>query len=96
MRKDFKLSRFSDEDSPEHLKIVLVGQPNCGKSTIFNRVAGYRSVTSNFAGTTVEYTHSHVTIEGKIVDIVDLPGIYSFNALDEASAETQRYLLKKG
>jgi ferrous iron transport protein B len=39
------------------VKIALVGQPNSGKSTIFNAVAGYRSLTSNFSGTTVEYTH---------------------------------------
>jgi len=38
------------------VKVALVGQPNCGKSTLFNAVAGYRSLTSNFAGTTVEYT----------------------------------------
>ena len=38
------------------MKVALVGQPNSGKSTLFNAVAGYRSLTSNFAGTTVEYT----------------------------------------
>ena len=39
------------------MKVALVGQPNSGKSTLFNAVAGYRSLTSNFAGTTVEYTY---------------------------------------
>ena len=59
------------------MKVALVGQPNCGKSTLFNAVAGYRSLTSNFAGTTVEYTHGQARVYGTVVDLVDLPGLYS-------------------
>jgi len=77
----------------EHRHIVLVGQPNCGKSTLFNEVAGYRSFSSNFPGATVEYTQSHVNISGETFDIVDLPGIYSLTSMDLAAKETQRYLL---
>lgn len=74
-------------------EIVLIGQPNCGKSTIFNQVAGYRSVTSNFPGATVSYTRSHVRINDQTFDLVDLPGTYSLTSVDSATAETQRYLL---
>ncbi len=77
----------------KHPKIVLVGQPNCGKSTLFNEVAGYRSVTANFPGATVTYTQSHVRIEHQTYDLVDLPGVYSLTSLDQADQETQRYLL---
>jgi ferrous iron transport protein B len=78
-----------------HRKIILVGQPNCGKSTLFNEVAGYKSFSSNFPGSTVEYTLSHVNICGQTFDIVDLPGIYSLTSLDSAAKEAQRYLLNQ-
>ncbi|HNX19887.1 MAG TPA: FeoB small GTPase domain-containing protein, partial [Acidobacteriota bacterium] len=42
------------------MRLVLVGQPNCGKSTLFNAVAGYRSATANFPGTSVTFTSSRV------------------------------------
>ncbi len=59
------------------MKIALVGQPNSGKSTLFNAVAGYRSLTSNFAGTTVEYTRGEARLGGEVVELIDLPGLYS-------------------
>ncbi|MBN2104503.1 ferrous iron transport protein B [bacterium] len=77
----------------DHRQIVLAGQPNCGKSTLFNEVAGYQSYASNFPGATVEYTRSHVNICGQTFDIVDLPGIYSLTSLDQAAKESQRYLM---
>ncbi len=79
----------------EHPRVVLLGQPNCGKSTIFNQVAGYRSITTNFPGVTVEYTSSHIAIGGRTCDLIDLPGIYSLTAIERAARETQRYLLEE-
>lgn len=64
--------------------IIFIGQPNCGKSTLFNAVAGLKAETSNFPGTTVQHTHSEVNVEGKILNIIDLPGTYSLNPSDES------------
>ena len=64
--------------------VVFVGQPNCGKSTLFNSLAGYKAETSNFPGTTVKHTHSKVNLEGRILNIIDLPGTYSLNPSDPA------------
>lgn len=64
--------------------IVFVGQPNSGKSTLFNSIAGYKAQTANFPGTTVSHTHSEVYVNGQIVRIVDLPGTYSLNPADPA------------
>ena len=75
------------------MKVALVGQPNSGKSTLFNAVAGYRSLTSNFAGTTVEYTHGRAQIAGEVLDLVDLPGLYSLNPANPAETCTREYLL---
>ena len=76
------------------MKIVLMGQPNSGKSTIFNHVAGYKAVTSNFPGKTVEYTSSKVNLFGEIFEIVDLPGTYSLTSFDLAELEARKYLLR--
>ncbi len=76
-------------------RIALVGQPNCGKSTLFNAIAGFKAQTSNFAGTTVEFLKSRVKVDGRVVEIVDLPGIYSLATNDLAERETLKYLLSE-
>ncbi len=77
------------------MKIALVGQPNCGKSTIFNHVAGYKAITSNFPGKTVKYSVSKMAFRGITSDIVDLPGTYSLTSFDLAELETRKYLLRE-
>jgi ferrous iron transport protein B len=79
----------------KQIRIVLVGQPNCGKSTIFNEVAGYQSMTSNFPGVTVSYTKSYVKILGSSCELIDLPGIYSLTSPNQSIIETQHYLLSE-
>ena len=75
------------------MKVALLGQPNCGKSTIFNAVAGYRSATGNFPGTTVEMAWSKVRLNGQIIELVDLPGVYSLTASSAAENVAKRFLL---
>ncbi len=75
------------------LRLVLVGQPNSGKSTLFNSVAGYRSISTNFAGSTVTYTNSMVQIHDQTIELVDLPGIYSLTSVDAATHATKQFLL---
>lgn len=75
------------------MKIALVGQPNAGKSTLFNSVAGYKSETSNLPGTTVKYTESRVRINGDVFELIDFPGTYSLSATNEAEAEVRDYLV---
>jgi small GTP-binding protein len=77
------------------LRIALIGQPNCGKSTLFNQVAGYKAETGNFTGTTVNYTESKVRVAGEVVEIVDLPGAYSLDAHSPAEQEAASYLCSK-
>ncbi len=75
------------------MRIVLVGQPNAGKSTIFNAIAGYRAATANFPGTSVSFLESRTLIGDREVEIVDLPGTYSLTGQDAAEQEALRYLL---
>jgi len=73
--------------------IALAGQPNCGKSTIFNAVAGFKVNTGNFSGTTVSYAETQVYIGGRTVRLIDLPGTYSISAIDVAERVARDYLL---
>jgi ferrous iron transport protein B len=75
------------------MRIALAGQPNCGKSTVFNSIAGYKAITSNFPGTTVKYAETRTYILGHICNCIDLPGTYSLTAADPAELETRTQLL---
>ncbi len=77
------------------MKIALMGQPNCGKSTIFNHVAGYKAVTSNFPGKTVKYTQTKFKLFGETVELIDLPGTYSLTSFDLAELEARNYLFRE-
>ena len=82
-------------DKQKRTHLVLTGQPNCGKSTIFNEVAGYRSLASNFPGATVSYSKGAVNVNNQTCEIIDLPGTYSLTSLDQAARESQNYLLSE-
>ena len=64
--------------------VALVGPPNSGKTTLFNRLTGLRQKVANFPGVTVEQ-HSGIAElpDGRAVKIVDLPGIYSLSPRSE-------------
>jgi ferrous iron transport protein B len=77
------------------MKIALIGQPNCGKSTIFNSVAGYKVATANFPGTTVQLAWSPVRVNGLAADLVDVPGIYSLTSTNVAESAAKKFLLNE-
>src|SRR5689334_13904276 len=58
--------------------VALVGNPNCGKTALFNRLTGSRQKVANYAGVTVERKEGrHITPAGKALRVLDLPGTYS-------------------
>jgi len=70
-------------------RVALVGNPNCGKSSLFNRLTGSQQKVANYAGVTVELKSGLMkTAQGKSITLLDLPGTYSLNpgAADEAVA----------
>ena len=58
-------------------KIALVGNPNCGKTTIFNLLTGANQKVGNWPGVTVEKKFGFLDLDGNSAELVDLPGIYS-------------------
>lgn len=75
------------------MRFVLAGQPNAGKSSIFNSVAGYRSATANFPKSSATFTVTKALIAGREVEVVDLPGTYSLTSTEAAAGPAERYLL---
>ncbi len=74
-------------------KIVLVGNPNVGKSLIFNALTGAYVTVSNYPGTSVEVSRGTAKIENKAWEIVDTPGMYSIIPITEEERVTRRILL---
>jgi len=75
------------------ITIALAGQPNCGKSTIFNAVAGFTVDTGNFPGTSVTFTETIVRFEGRRIRLIDLPGTYSISSHDLAEKTAREAVL---
>ena len=74
-------------------RIALIGNPNCGKSTLFNRLTGLRQKTSNLPGTTVEQRSGTWIIKGQTAKLFDLPGIYSlFSTADDEKVVVRNLL----
>ncbi len=60
--------------------IALVGNPNAGKTTLFNALTGLRAKTANFPGTTIEHRTARLTIDQREFELIDIPGLYSLAA----------------
>lgn len=74
--------------------IGLIGNPNCGKTTIFNGLTGAHQHIGNWPGVTVEKKEGEASLpDGETVRIVDLPGVYSLNATSEDERATLEYVL---
>ena len=75
------------------LKIALVGNPNSGKTTVFNALTGAQQQVGNWPGVTVERVIGEYEYKDHFVKVTDLPGIYSFSALSPDEEVALRHLL---
>jgi len=77
------------------MRILLMGNPNVGKSVIFNRLTGIKVIISNYPGTTIEFLEGSVMLEGKKARIIDAPGAYSLIPSDKAEEVAVELLMKE-
>ncbi len=75
--------------------IALAGNPNAGKTTIFNHLTGARQKVGNWPGVTVEKKEGSCTFKGKTLRIVDLPGIYSITAYSVEEIVARDFILEE-
>lgn len=74
------------------INIALIGNPNCGKTSIFNRVSGAHEHVGNYAGVTVGAKAGKIRYRGYEINVVDLPGTYSLSAYSPEELYVMRYL----
>ncbi|MCG6860155.1 MAG: Fe(2+) transporter permease subunit FeoB [Chromatiaceae bacterium] len=77
------------------LTIALAGNPNCGKTALFNALTGIRQKTGNWPGVTVERKEGRLQLERREIRVIDLPGIYSLDAGSLDERVTRDYLLSR-
>ena len=79
----------------KQITIALVGNPNCGKTTLFNQASGGHEHVGNYSGVTVDSKEGHFDFKGYKITLVDLPGTYSISAYSPEERYVQDYLIEK-
>jgi len=80
----------------EHeLNVVFVGNPNCGKTTLFNIASGAHERVGNYSGVTVDAKVGHFDFEGYHFNLVDLPGTYSLSTYTPEELYVRKYIIEK-
>ena len=77
------------------MKILLMGNPNVGKSVLFSRLTGTRTIASNYPGTTVGFTKGYLKLGQEQAEIIDVPGTYTLEPTSKAE-EVATEMLKEG
>ncbi|MBN1644552.1 ferrous iron transport protein B [Candidatus Woesearchaeota archaeon] len=79
----------------ENFKVLLIGQPNVGKSSLLNSLVGPRVTVSNYPGTTVEITKAKKKFNNTKIEFVDTPGIYSISDRTEEEKVTEKAIFEE-
>jgi len=77
------------------MKVLLIGNPNVGKSVVFNRLTGVNVISSNYPGTTVDFSKGYLNIAGERAELIDVPGTYTLEPTCKAE-EIAVQLMKEG
>ena len=73
--------------------LAIIGNPNSGKTTLFNRLTGSNQHVGNWPGVTVDRKTGHINYQGKRTDVVDLPGIYSLSPYTQEEIIAREFVL---
>ncbi len=80
-------------DAGTPVTLALAGNPNCGKSALFNTLTGIRQKTGNWPGVTVDRKEGRFELDGQTATLIDLPGTYSLDSASPDEEVTRQYLL---
>jgi ferrous iron transport protein B len=84
----------SVKEKVKEINVVLVGNPNCGKTTFFNFASDSNEKTGNYSGVTVDTHHAELRHKGYLFKITDLPGTYSLSAYSPEELFVRNYILE--
>ncbi|MDE7468070.1 MAG: ferrous iron transport protein B [Muribaculaceae bacterium] len=81
-------------DAPERhiINVALIGNPNCGKTSLYNDISGQREHVGNYSGVTVEVTSTEFRFKDYIIRLIDLPGTYSLASYSPEEIYVRNYL----
>ncbi|MDR3329214.1 MAG: ferrous iron transport protein B [Prevotellaceae bacterium] len=77
------------------INVAFVGNPNTGKTSLFNQLAGAHEHVGNYSGVTVELKKAQVKLDGYTINLVDLPGTYSLTAYSPEEVYVRRYIAEE-
>lgn len=84
--------RSNAEEASHIINVALVGNPNCGKTSLYNTLSGATEHVGNYSGVTVDVKSSSLKYKGYTIKLIDLPGTYSLTAYSPEELFVRRYL----
>jgi len=90
-----RIGRGKHRWGQKRIRIALAGNPNSGKTSIFNALTGQRQHIGNYPGVTVEKKSGVISVDGKLVEFIDLPGTYSLSAYSIEEVVSRDFVLNE-
>ena len=90
---DYENLKISAKEKERTLNIALVGNPNCGKTTLFNFLSGSKEHVGNYSGVTIDAKKATFTNNGYLFNIFDLPGTYSLTAYSPEEIYVRNFIM---
>ena len=88
-----------DQSLPAHvgntINVALIGNPNCGKTSLFNFASGAHGHVGNYSGVTVDASEARATCDGVVFNLTDLPGTYSLSCYSPEELYVREHLMKR-
>ena len=92
---DKEILKKSANEKGKIINIALVGNPNCGKTTLFNFLSGSKEHVGNYSGVTISAKKASFEKEGYLFNLIDLPGTYSLTAYSPEEIYVRKYIWKE-